>query len=73
MKDLRGYSGEKRVNILRPKGKDPFVTQKKEVFSQFKCCSFGSIVALISEFHCQLNSFALITFGFDLLISVLNF
>ena len=25
MKDLRGYSGEKRGNILRPKGKDPFV------------------------------------------------
>ena len=25
MNDLRGYSGEKRVNILRPEGKDPFV------------------------------------------------
>ena len=25
MKDLRGYSEEKRVNVLRLKGKDPFV------------------------------------------------
>ena len=25
MKDLRGYSEEKRVNVLRLKGNDPFV------------------------------------------------
>ena len=42
MKDLRGYSEEKRVNVLRLKGKDPSVLSvviTRRV--RMQCCSAG--------------------------------